>query len=71
MFLERGQRARNAEPALDDDDRDGQQMEQAESRIPNPFPTADRSEHDGGLAEYDKQDVGHVKTHGSVGGDAK
>jgi len=46
-------------------------MEQPECCVANPIPTADSSEHDGGLAENDEQDVGHVEADGRVSGDSE
>jgi hypothetical protein len=71
MIFERCQRASNSEPALDDDDRDGQQMEQTECGVSNPLPTTDRTQHDRGLSEHDEQDVRHVEADSRVGGDSK
>lgn len=70
MIFERCQRAGNSDPALDDDDRNGQQVEQSECGISNPFPTTDRSKDDGGLSEYDEQDVRHVEADGCVSRDS-
>ena len=71
MIFERCQRAGNTEPALDDDDRNGQQMEQSECGTSNPLPTTDRSKDDRGLSEHDEQNVRHVEADGRVGGDSE
>ena len=71
MIFERCQRAGNSEPALDNDDRNCQQVEQSEPGVSNPFPTTDRTEHDGGLSQHNEQDVRHVEADGRVGGDSQ